>query len=111
MRKQELDQAENRLQTLTREGGARQSGFHPKMPTLLRAIQQEQSFESRPVGPIGHHVTLLQPKWSSILESSFGGTLGSFIVTSKGDMNILVQYHATSGLVRRIVYRRNICEG
>ncbi|KAJ5306641.1 hypothetical protein N7508_005656 [Penicillium antarcticum] len=88
-KRMELEQAENRLKTLTRDGGARQSGFHPKMPDLLKAIEQERSFESRPVGPIGHHVTLLQPKWSSILESSFGGTLGSFIVTSNRDMNIL----------------------
>jgi chromosome segregation ATPase len=88
-KKKELEQAENRLRTLSREGGARQSGFHPRMPNLLRAIEQEESFQSRPVGPIGLHVTLLQPKWSSILESSFGGTLSSFIVTSRRDMNIL----------------------
>ena len=56
---------------------------------LLKAIQQEKSFTQTPVGPVGHHVSLLQPKWSSILETSFGTTLNSFIVTSKKDMNIL----------------------
>jgi chromosome segregation ATPase len=88
-KKREIAQAENQLRNLTREGGSRQSGFHARMPALLKAIQQEQSWESRPVGPIGHHVTLLEPKWSSILERVFGGTLASFIVSSKNDMKLL----------------------
>lgn len=95
-KKHDVSQAENRLQALRREDGQRQSGFHEKMPTLLKAIENERSFTERPVGPIGHHVTLLKPKWSSILETSFGATLSSFIVASKRDMNIL------SGIMRRV---------
>lgn len=88
-KKKDITQAENRLRTLAREDGQRQSGFPDKMPQLLRAIQQEKSFTSRPIGPVGSHVTLLKPKWSSILESSFGQTLSSFIVTTKRDQNLL----------------------
>jgi ATP-dependent RNA helicase DDX6/DHH1 len=88
-KKNDITQAENRLRTLTREDGQRPTGFPDKMPALLRAIQQERSFTSQPVGPIGDHVTLLKPKWSSVLENSFGATLSSFIVSSKRDMNIL----------------------
>lgn len=87
--KADVQQAERFLQNLSREGGTRNSGYHDRMPMLLSAIQQERSFASPPVGPIGHHVSLLQPKWSSILETSLGTTLNSFIVTSKKDMNIL----------------------
>ncbi|KGO65461.1 RecF/RecN/SMC [Penicillium italicum] len=85
----EIGQAENQLRNLTKEGGSRQSGFNVKMPALLKAIGLEKSWESTPVGPIGHHVTLLEPKWSSILERVFGGTLASFIVSSKNDMKLL----------------------
>ena len=88
-KKNDIGQAENRLRTLTREDGQRHTGFPDKMPALLRAIQQEKSFTSQPVGPIGDHITLLKPKWSSILENSFGATLSSFIVSCKRDMNIL----------------------
>lgn len=88
-KKADVQQAENFLQNLTREGGPRNSGYHERLPMLLKAIQQEKSFTQTPVGPVGHHVSLLQPKWSSILETSFGTTLNSFIVTSKKDMNIL----------------------
>lgn len=89
-KKGHLEQAENRLRTLKRDGGPKQSGFHEKTPMLLKAIQNEPSFSRPPVGPIGHHVSLLQPKWSSILENSFGGSLGAFIVTSKRDMDKLL---------------------
>ena len=88
-KREDVKQAEARLQNLATQDGQRQHGFPDKMPSLLRAIRQERSFGSRPIGPIGDYVTLLKPKWSSILESSFGNTLSSFIVTSKKDMGIL----------------------
>ncbi|KAF7590168.1 Structural maintenance of chromosomes protein 6 [Aspergillus hancockii] len=87
--KADVEQAETLLRTLNKGGGSRNSGFHDKLPALLRAVEQERSFTERPVGPIGHHVILLKPEWSSILENSLGATLNSFIVTSKKDMNLL----------------------
>ncbi|KAL4911815.1 hypothetical protein BDW62DRAFT_196104 [Aspergillus aurantiobrunneus] len=87
--KRDVEEAESVLRNLHKDGGSKISGFPDKMPALLRAIQQEQSFTERPVGPIGNFVTLLKPEWSSILESSFGATLNSFIVTSKRDQTIL----------------------
>lgn len=86
----DVERAETHLRNLARDGGVKHSGFHERMPALLRAIQQQKgSFRKCPVGPIGHHVSLLKPEWSSILENSLGTTLNSFIVTSKSDMNIL----------------------
>ncbi|KAG0154777.1 hypothetical protein PDIDSM_347 [Penicillium digitatum] len=57
--------------------------------TTSDLTMKEKSWEATPVGPIGHYVTLLEPKWSSILERVFGGTLASFIVSSKNDMKLL----------------------
>ncbi|KAL1983086.1 hypothetical protein VTN96DRAFT_499 [Rasamsonia emersonii] len=87
--KADIEQAEALLKSLMKDRGSQDAGFHEKMPMLLRAIRQETSFSRPPVGPIGHHVRLLKPKWSAILENAFGTTLSSFIVTSKRDMNIL----------------------
>ncbi|KAJ9359506.1 DNA repair protein [Paecilomyces variotii] len=87
--KSDIEQAENVLRSLTKDRGTQDAGFDPKLPMLLRAIRNDNSFSKQPVGPIGHHVRLLKPKWSSILETSFGATLTSFVVTSKRDMNIL----------------------
>ncbi|WEW60377.1 Structural maintenance of chromosomes protein 6 [Emydomyces testavorans] len=85
----EISQAEQNLRTLTRGRQQQANGFPDNMAKLVRAIQEENSFNRRPVGPLGNHVTLLKPQWSSVLEKSLGNTLNGFIVTSKGDMNTL----------------------
>ncbi|KAF7164957.1 hypothetical protein CNMCM5623_009335 [Aspergillus felis] len=86
--KAEVDQAESNLRNLNKEG-IRRTGFHERMPALLKEVEVERSFSRKPVGPIGNYVSLLKPEWSSILENALGTTLNSFIVTSKRDMNIL----------------------
>ncbi|EFE29612.1 DNA repair protein Rad18, putative [Trichophyton benhamiae CBS 112371] len=96
MKKTEITDAENQLRTLMRDSRDQQDGFNERMPLLLRAIAAEQGFDQAPVGPLGQHVRLLQPKWSSILENAFGTTLTSFVVTSKRDMNVL------SGIMQRV---------
>ncbi|KAJ5639846.1 uncharacterized protein N7484_007708 [Penicillium longicatenatum] len=88
-KERDYTEAEERLRSLRKQNGQRRTGFHEKMPTLKRAILQENSWTTPPIGPIGDHITLLKAKWSSILENSFGGTLGSFIVATKRDQNTL----------------------
>ena len=92
----ENDRRKEDLDGLSRDRGQEDLAFHQQMPTLLRAIQDEHSFGQTPIGPVGKHVRLLKPEWSSVLEKSFGGTLGSFIVTSKRDMDIL------NGIMKRV---------
>lgn len=90
IKKQDFNQAKNRLQELTRENAQAKYGFPDKMSALLRAIEQERDrFAVFPIGPIGHHVTLLKPKWASIIESSLGATLYSFVVKSHDDQKHL----------------------
>lgn len=66
------------------------------MSRLTSAIRQDDGFIQKPVGPLGSHVRLLKPLWSSILEKSFGAALNSFIVTSKQDQSRL------SSLMKRV---------
>ena len=81
--------AEDKLNTLRHDRGQQMTAYPSSMPRLLSLIQREGGFRERPVGPIGNHVTLLEPSWSSILEKQFGATLDSFVVTSKDDQNKL----------------------
>lgn len=94
--KEDIEQAETVLKSLTRDRGQSDAGFPDKLPLLLRAINQEKSFARRPVGPVGQHVRLLKPEWSAVIEQSLNNTLGSFIVTSKRDMNVL------EGIMKRV---------
>ena len=85
----EVETQTNRLHAVRNASDVKDTAYGFKMPQLLKAIAQERGFRSRPVGPLGKHVKLLHPEWSSILEKSFGSSLSSFIVTSKDDQGLL----------------------
>ncbi|OQV03429.1 RecF/RecN/SMC domain-containing protein [Cladophialophora immunda] len=84
-----VNDLENNLKRLVENRNSQDLAFHPRMQELLRALHQEKGFQDAPVGPLGKHVKLLKPEWSSILEKSFGNSLSGFIVTSKRDENLL----------------------
>ncbi|KZF18881.1 DNA repair protein Rad18 [Xylona heveae TC161] len=92
----EIQQGETLLQSLLRDRGQRYGAFHENTQLLLRSIENESGFKEKPIGPVGNYVRLLKPIWSNALERSFGGTLNSYIVTSKQDQTILSQ------LMRRV---------
>jgi len=56
---------------------------------LLKAIESNQRFREKPVGPMGRHVKLLRSEWGYILEKQFGANLNAFVVTSRADQIIL----------------------
>lgn len=87
----EMDQFEAQLTRLMQDKGQKQGAYKPSMQRLLTAIQNDSGFREKPVGPMGNHVRLLKPLWSNILEKSFGGTLETFIVTSKSDQSLLLR--------------------
>jgi chromosome segregation ATPase len=94
--------SENRIAAFERERGDWRQAYSPRLPALLKAIEQDGRFKEKPVGPLGRYVKLLQPKWADILEQSSGGALNAFAVTTKGDQVIL------SDLMRRSNYNGQI---
>ncbi|KAL8953621.1 MAG: hypothetical protein Q9222_000547 [Ikaeria aurantiellina] len=94
IKRQEIQVCEERLNRLIKDKGKQEGAYHANMPRLLRAIRDDDTFQQKPIGPIGHHVRLLKPAWSSILEKSFGAALNSFIVTSINDQARLSQLMA-----------------
>ena len=84
-KRREMQDCETRLNSLMRDKGRKEGAYRPTMSRLLYSINEDAGFRQKPVGPIGHHIRLLRPTWSSILEKSFGGVLDTFIVTSKSD--------------------------
>ena len=81
--------ARTALNNVSREQGQKWAPYHPRMPNLCAAIDNESRFRTKPVGPMGLHVQLLKPEWSSLIESTFGNSLDSFVVTSKYDQELL----------------------
>ncbi|KAL8642945.1 MAG: hypothetical protein Q9228_000434 [Teloschistes exilis] len=84
-KRQEIQVCEERLKRLIGDKGKQEGAYHANLPRLQRAIRDDGGFHQKPIGPIGYHVRLLQPSWSSILEKSLGAALNSFVVTSKAD--------------------------
>jgi structural maintenance of chromosomes protein 6 len=82
---QEIQETKEHLQNLFKNRDQQRTGYPPRMPQLINAIRKDDSFRERPLGPIGDHVRLKKPVWSSILEKSLGAILNGFIVTSKQD--------------------------
>ncbi|EHY58412.1 Structural maintenance of chromosomes protein 6 [Exophiala dermatitidis] len=86
---QRVRQQEQNLRQLMEHRNSQDLSFHQNMPNLLKALQHERGFQEQPIGPLGKHVRLLKPEWSSILEKSFGSGLNSFIVFGKSDEILL----------------------
>lgn len=88
-KRNEIQQAETRLHDLTRDKNTQRNAFQTTLPNLLRAIDNDNRYARKPVGPIGMHVRLLDPDWSSVIERVFGQNLNAFVVTSKHDQVLL----------------------
>ena len=99
----EVRNCDERLQSLIKDRGQQEGAYPASMTRLLKAIEQDGAFRQAPVGPIGKHVRLLNPVWSSILEKSFGAVLNSFVVTSKEDQNRLSNVMQRAGWCVRLL--------
>lgn len=85
----ELQEAEGRLRNVGSSNSDPMKGYPNTMRELLRLIENERGFLEKPIGPLGLHITLKDPKWEGIIEKYLGGTLSSFVVTNHNDGNLL----------------------
>ena len=86
-----LERSSGLVTRLQRDQGNRFAPFRPNMAYLARAVDNETRWRKKPVGPMGLHVKLLKPEWSSQIEKTFGGVLDSFVCTNKEDQTLLSQ--------------------
>ncbi|KAI1370283.1 P-loop containing nucleoside triphosphate hydrolase protein [Hypoxylon crocopeplum] len=97
-KRKEVSDAEARLRTLSQNRSDPLAGFDAKVPELLRRIDSDNGFSQKPIGPIGTFIQLTKPKWSSILETIFGGSLNAFIVRSRPDQVRLFSHMERLGI-------------
>ncbi|QSZ31311.1 hypothetical protein DSL72_000874 [Monilinia vaccinii-corymbosi] len=100
----EVENCRKRLREMQNKRPDPMNGFDHKIPDLLQRIQQDRGFLHKPVGPIGLHVKLRDPKWSHILEVTFGGVLNSFVVTNNADQVRLQKIISAMGIPRTQIY-------
>ncbi|KAI5776837.1 P-loop containing nucleoside triphosphate hydrolase protein [Geopyxis carbonaria] len=97
-KKQELQEQEILLNNLQQSEHDIMAAFDPKIPALLRAIDQQQGWIQKPIGPCGKYITLRKQNWMSVVERFFGGTLVSFIVTNHQDGELLQKVISRVGI-------------
>lgn len=86
---QNVTSQRDKIRELETNRDSQSAGFRRNTDRLEQAIERESRWRRKPIGPVGKHVKLLRPEWSSILERMFGATLSGFIVFSKQDADLL----------------------
>ncbi|KEY64368.1 hypothetical protein S7711_06397 [Stachybotrys chartarum IBT 7711] len=99
-KRKEVLSAEQHVKELQKNTGSALDGFDRDIVSIVKAIEGDSGFEHKPLGPLGAHIKLLKPEWSSILEKTFGESLNAFVVRSKRDQSRL------SSLIHRANVRR-----
>ncbi|RYP92582.1 hypothetical protein DL770_001340 [Monosporascus sp. CRB-9-2] len=88
-KKREVSAAEIRLRDLSQNRIDPLAGFDPKIPHLLKSIENDTGFSQKPIGPIGTLIQLTKPKWGGVIERYLGGNLSAFIAMSRSDQKRL----------------------
>jgi len=88
-KQKEKASANTKLDELKKSTGGLYDGYDRQMPRLVNMIAQERGFSQKPIGPLGTHIKLLKPQWSSILENTLNKSLSAFIVSCVSDSRIL----------------------
>lgn len=93
-KRKEVNATESRIRSLAQSRGDPMAGFYPQTRQLLNIIEKDTNFSQKPIGPLGMHVQLLKPAWSSILETTLGDNLDAFIVNNPRDRDRLASHIA-----------------
>ncbi|KAH6614761.1 hypothetical protein B0J18DRAFT_440171 [Chaetomium sp. MPI-SDFR-AT-0129] len=88
-KRDKIDNIQTRINELEENRGTLWGAYERGVPELLERINNDSSFQTKPIGPLGAHVQLLKPEWSGILEKTIGGNLNAFVVSCKADETIL----------------------
>ena len=86
---EEMQTVDVKIRQLEQNRGSVYDAYEAGVPRLVQMIENERSFNEKPIGPLGAHVKLLKPEWSAILEHTLGRNLNAFVVTSKSDQTKL----------------------
>ncbi|PON21861.1 hypothetical protein TGAM01_v209291 [Trichoderma gamsii] len=99
-KRKEVVMAQKGVRELEQSSGSAFDGYDQELLNLARQVEKDSGFESKPLGPLGTHITLRKPEWAALLEKTLGETLNAFVVKSKRDHSRL------SNLIQRLGLKR-----
>jgi chromosome segregation ATPase len=104
---EDINKQKELIDQMNRQSGDRVRAFGHSMPEILRDIERERGWHSKPIGPfgtafafffhakrllsIGMHIKLRYPEWSTVVETLISGALSAFVVENHEDRKRLSQ--------------------
>ncbi|KAJ2319784.1 Structural maintenance of chromosomes protein 6, partial [Coemansia sp. RSA 2610] len=101
--RRQVERVKTGLQELTQQTSDQMSAFGRGVKEALLAIRKTQWSGMEPIGPIGKHIKLRDPKWSLIIETTLDKALNSFLVESHADRIKLDKIFRQCGCQSRII--------
>jgi chromosome segregation ATPase len=87
----ELKQKQHDLDELKKIEKDKTSVYGVWMPDCLKAIENENRFHKKPIGPIGRYIRCIEPRWSYAVEKHLAATMSGFICSDNHDEKILLE--------------------
>lgn len=98
---QAVQEVASRLQSLQTNRDP-DSAYPRGLKDVRRLIQQER-WQRQPVGPLGQHMKLLKPEWTSVVERMFGGNMVAFVTDNSRDQAKLREIFRRTGYSGNII--------
>ncbi len=89
--KNELKQKEQELDELKKIEKDKTNVYGPWMEDCLKAIEKDNRFHRKPIGPIGKYVRCIDPRWSYAVEKHLAACMSGFICSDNDDEKILLE--------------------
>jgi chromosome segregation ATPase len=58
---------------------------------LKQAIDSNNGWTEKPIGPLGYYIQVKDKSWQSVLETVLGGSVTSYLVSNENDERLLRQ--------------------
>ncbi|CAF4928884.1 unnamed protein product, partial [Rotaria sp. Silwood1] len=87
----ELKQKQHDIDELKKIEEGKTNVYGAWISDCLRAIENENRFHKKPIGPIGRHIRCIDPRWSYAVEKHLAPIMSSFICTDVHDERILLE--------------------
>lgn len=88
--KNELKQKQNDLHDLKKIEKDKTNAYGTWMSTCLQAIESDNRFHKKPIGPIGRYVRCTDPHWAYAVEKHLSSIMAAFICSDNHDERILL---------------------
>lgn len=89
--KQELKQKQKDLHELQKIEQDKTNVYGTWMNDCLKAIDNDNRFHKKPIGPIGRYIRCINPRWCYAVEKHLGPVMSSFICSDNHDESILLE--------------------